>query len=43
MRRRKKIEKVYYAERNYYLCKQTKRYIKALYYYFKWKFWEIVK
>ena len=41
--KRKKIEKSFYAERNYNLCVQRKQYIKAVYYYLKWRFWEMVK
>lgn len=38
--KRKKIEKAFYSERNYYMYKQSKKYIKALYYFIKWKYWE---
>lgn len=38
--KRKKIERAYYAERNYHLSVERKRYVKAVYYYLKWKYWE---
>lgn len=38
--KRKKIEKAYYSERNYYIYVQKKKYIKAAYYYLKWRYWE---
>lgn len=40
MKRRKKIEKSFYAEREYYYCIQNKKRIRAIYYWIKWKFYE---
>lgn len=34
------IEKEIYAERKYILAMHNKKYIKALFYYLKWKYYE---
>lgn len=38
--KRKKIERSLYAERKYNYYIQTRKYIKAIYYYIKWKYYE---
>jgi len=40
---RKVIEKCYYAERRYLTYKGTRHFIRAIYNYIKWKFWEMMK
>lgn len=34
------VEKSIYAEREYILARHHKKYIKALYYYLKWRYYE---
>ena len=38
---RKIIEKCYYAERRYLTYKKKRHFIKTLYYYLKWKYYEV--
>ena len=43
MRKRKKIEKCFYAERKYLTYSKNRKMIRAIYYYLKWRFWELIK
>lgn len=43
LKRRKKIEKCFYAERKYLTYNKNKKRIRTIYYYLKWRFWEMVK
>lgn len=40
IKRRKIIEKSFYAERRYLTYKKTRQFIKTIYYYIKWKWYE---
>ena len=43
MRKRKKIEKSLYAERKYITHNKENHKIRTIYYYLKWRFWEMIK